>query len=115
MVDFASRAAICLNLHAENEISWEPRVQMLLSMGAFVISEPITPNDWLKPGQHFIEVKGKDEFKEAFRYYINNSNERMDFADNACKYVRSVLDSKQNIKKLILDIEAGKYNKIRHK
>src|SRR3990172_4577230 len=50
LVKYMNAAQICLNVHAENEISWEPRLQMMLACGAFVISEPVTPNAYLRPG-----------------------------------------------------------------
>ena len=56
LVDYMSSAKICLNVHAENEVSWEPRMQMMLACGAFVISEKITPNSYLRPGIDYVQV-----------------------------------------------------------
>jgi len=76
LVRYINAARICLNVHAENEISWEPRLQMMLACGAFVISEPVTPNNYLRPGMDYIEVSGKDEMYKTASYYLGNETER---------------------------------------
>jgi hypothetical protein len=54
---FYSRSRIGLNVHSEPELAWEPRVQQLMAAGILVVSEPISPNDLLLPGEHYLEVR----------------------------------------------------------
>jgi hypothetical protein len=49
-------APIGLNIHAEPELSWEPRVQQLMACGLLVVSEPISPNNVFTPGEHFVQT-----------------------------------------------------------
>jgi len=58
---------IGLNIHAENEPSWTPRLQQLMSSGLLVVSEPIPPNTFFRPGEHFIEVKSPQDTYEVCR------------------------------------------------
>lgn len=62
-----SSFVISLNLHAENEISWEPRAQQCMACGALVVSEKISQNDILQPGTHFIEASDAENFYRACR------------------------------------------------
>jgi hypothetical protein len=55
---------IALNLHAEPELSWEPRIQLMMAYGALVVSEPISPNPIIRPGIHFLEANGSRELYE---------------------------------------------------
>ena len=56
LVDHMCAAKVCLNVHAENEVSWEPRMQMMLACGVFVVSERITPNPYLRPGVDYVQA-----------------------------------------------------------
>jgi len=111
LVDYLCSAKICLNVHAENEVSWEPRMQMTLACGAFVISEKITPNSYLKPGVHYVEITSPDELHQAVDYYLQHDAERLRIARNGYERVREVLDSKINFQQLIADLDGGKYSK----
>lgn len=111
LVDYVNKSSICLNIHAENEISWEPRMQIFLASGAFVISEKITPNPILRPGIHFIEISSPHELHEAVEYYLNNPTERFKIAECGCRHVRDFLDSKKVFKSLLKSIEEGKVDR----
>src|SRR6185436_15210566 len=63
---------ISLNIHAENEMSWEPRLQTMLACGALVVSEPITPNPHLKPGLHFVEIDNPGKLYETCKDILAN-------------------------------------------
>src|SRR5262249_49597133 len=63
---------VSLNLHAEDEVSWEPRVQLTLACGDLLVSEPISPNSLLVPGQHFIQITNPDEAYETCRLIIED-------------------------------------------
>lgn len=111
LVDFLSGAKICLNVHAENEISWEPRMQMMLACGVFVISEKITPNSYLRPGIDYVEITSPQELHRAVDYYLKNDAERLRIALSGRERVLDVLNSKRSFQQLIADLERGKYSK----
>lgn len=108
LVEYLNRSAICLNIHAENEVSWEPRMQMLLSAGAFVISQKITPNPTLRSGIDFVEVDSPKQLQEAVKYYLVHRDERMVIANQGCQRVREQLAASVSFPKLFDDIENGK-------
>ena len=111
LVNYINASKICLNTHAINEISWEPRLQMLLACKAFVISEPITPNDYLKPGIHYVEAKCQDEFHLLTKYYLEQSDERKKIAERGYIRVIEKLDSKKVFPVFLQNISNSQYNK----
>lgn len=111
LIKYINSSKICLNIHAEDEISWEPRLQMLLACGAFVISEKISSNHYLRPGIDFIEINSPLELHEKIKYYLEHERERLLIADSGRHRVRKLLSSKNNFHQLILDIENNKYPK----
>lgn len=111
LVDYLCAAKICLNVHAENEVSWEPRMQMMLACGAFVISEKVTPNSYLRPGIDYVEINSPQELHQAVDYYLQNDGERMRIAKNGHKRVLEVLDSKNCFQQLITGLDEKKYSK----
>lgn len=111
LVEYVNMSKICLNIHAEKEVSWEPRMQMLLSSGAFVISEKITPNTVLRPNIDYIEINSPCELQEAVEYYLAHPNERKIVSDSGAQRVKDLLDSKQVFLNLISDLSADRYPK----
>jgi hypothetical protein len=111
LVDYMCSAKICLNVHAEDEISWEPRVQMMLSCGVFVISEKITPNGILRPGVDYVEIGSPAEMHQAVEYYMHHDEERQKIARSGAERIREQLDSRTNFLGLIEDIDSQKYEK----
>lgn len=105
LVDYICSAHINLNIHAEDEISWEPRVQMLLSCGAFLISEKISSNDYLRPGIDYIEISSPTEAYEAAQYYLNHPEEMKPFRHNSRKRIIEKLDADVNFHSLCTSIE----------
>lgn len=61
---------IGLNIHAEPELRWEPRVQQLMAAGMLVVSEPLSPNALLAPAEHFVEVRDPAETYQVCREII---------------------------------------------
>jgi hypothetical protein len=108
LVEYIHKSKICLNIHAESEISWEPRMQMLLATGAFVISEKITPNSILKPNIDFIEISNNKELLEAVSYYLAHEEERNKIAENGCIKVCTHLNSKNSFSNIIKSIKENK-------
>lgn len=111
LVNYLCGSRICVNVHAEDEVSWEPRMQMMMACGSFVISERITPNPYLRPGVDYVEISSPQELHEAVEYFLQHNEERLKIAQSGFERVRSLLDSKTNFKKLISDIEGKKYRK----
>lgn len=111
LLDYICASKICLNIHAENEISWEPRMQMMLACGAFVISEKITPNNYLRPGVDYVEIASADDLYRVVSYYLSHDDERLKIAKSGHDRIREILDSKTNFQNLILDIDGNKYKK----
>ena len=49
----------------------------MLACGAFVISEPLTPNEYLRPNLDYIEVSSKENLFEVVSFFlITRKNER---------------------------------------
>jgi Glycosyl transferases group 1 len=109
LLDFIHQSAICLNVHAEDEISWEPRLQMLLASGAFVISEPITPNSFLRPGIDFIEAFSPSDMRQKAAYYLEHPEERNIIAISGRSRVEELLSCENNFPQLISDITTRAY------
>ena len=109
LVEYICASKICLNIHAENEISWEPRLQMMLACGAFVISEPVTPNDYLRPGKDYIEVSDEKELGETVSYYLSHEDERNKIAESGYLRVQDKLCSKKVFKAFLEDITQEKF------
>lgn len=111
LVDYMSSSKICLNVHAENEVSWEPRMQMMLACGAFVISEKVTPNSYLRPGIDYIEIGSPSELHQAVDYYLHREDERNKIAQSGHERILQVLNSKNCFKQMLSDLDMGKYKK----
>jgi len=113
LVDFINRSTICLNIHAEDEISWEPRLQMLLACRAFVISEPITPNPYFQPGIDYIEVTNKEDLYKQAQYYLLHEGERNKIAENGYHHLKMHLESEKVFKEFfqgIIERQTPKFN-----
>ncbi len=109
LVDFAAQSKILLNVHAEDEISWEPRVQMLLALKKAVISEKITPNNILESNTDYIEVSSPKEMYEATKLLLNDQELYNKISSNGYNKVQSRLKSSTNFPQLIKDIIDNKY------
>lgn len=110
-VSYANHSKILLNVHAENEISWEPRVQMLMATGKLLISERITPNPYLLPGVDYIEISNEKDLFEAVTYFLNHDDEREQIAANGLNKVRNLFCSQKIFPEFIKNIMDGKYQK----
>jgi hypothetical protein len=111
LVNYINASKICLNVHAENETSWEPRMQILLACQAFVISEKITPNPVLRPGVDFIQVSTSQELDQAVGYYLAHPEERQKISSNGYHQVQEYLDSRKVFVDLIDGIRKNRFPK----
>jgi hypothetical protein len=107
LVEFICSSAISLNVHAEDEVSWEPRLQMLLACEAFVISEPLTPNQLLRPGVDYLAVTSPSELRDAVEHYLHHEDERRAIARSGRARVQEVLDSHTSFARLLASVEDG--------
>lgn len=107
LVDYINRSKICLNVHAENEVSWEPRVQMLLACRTLLISERITPNKLLRPGTDYVEANSPTEMYTAVEHYLHHADELEAIAHAGQQRVLTLLDGRQQYLALIARIERG--------
>lgn len=110
-----NQSKICLNVHAEDEMSWEPRIQMLLACRAFVITEPISSNDYYRAGIDYIEVTKREDWINVIKYYLNHDEERKEIAENGYHRTLELLDSSKSFESLIVNIEKGKFSKFKSK
>jgi hypothetical protein len=109
LVNYINASRICLNIHAENEVSWEPRVQMLLAAGAFVISERLTPNRYLRPGVDYVEVPEPAKLFPLVKYYLEHPEESARIARSGFERVREVLDSRKAFQRLFEGISRQEF------
>jgi spore maturation protein CgeB len=111
LVEYISKSRIAFNIHAEDEVSWEPRVQMLLSCGAFLISEKLSQNSILRPGQDYVEVCTPAQAHQAAEYYLKHDSERLRVASTGHARVIEHLSAERNFADLISNIFNGKYKR----
>jgi spore maturation protein CgeB len=114
LVTYINQSKLVLNLHAENEISWEPRVQMLLASGSMLLSHKITKNNYLTPGVDYVEVDNNDplDLYSKVEYYLSHDHERSVIVANGLRNVQRNFNSFCNFKLLIDGIHNNKYNKV---
>jgi hypothetical protein len=108
LVDFINRSRICLNVHAEKEISWEPRVQMMLACGAFVLSEKLSPNEYLRPGLEYIEFSDGKDLAEKVGFYLAHEEAKEAIVRNAQHRLNEFFDSRKRFSELMESIRRGR-------
>jgi len=110
LLDFIHQCKISLNIHAENEISWEPRTQFLIAAGSLLVSEPLSPTCPLRPGIDFIEVNDPWKLYETCREIITNYNAYKQIAESGRERIVEVLSSRKNFPNFFNELLEGKYN-----
>lgn len=115
LVDYMSKSSICLNAHAEDETSWEPRMQMMLASGAFVMSEKLTPNSYLRPNIDYIEYSTPQDLFEKANYYLAHPDERETIISNAQKSINTYFDSKKIFVEFFEKIDTNDFQKFNSK
>ena len=111
MLPYISRSKININLHAEPEISWEPRTQLLLACGTVMISEPISPNNYLEKNKDYIEIGTREELYNKCADILQNYEAYDDYKINGRAKIVNMLSSLNNFTNLTHDVLAGKYQK----
>jgi hypothetical protein len=80
---YLNRSLISLNIHASDEISWEPRLQILMASGCMAISEKIIPNNLLVENKHYVAFDGEKDLVDKVAHYLANLDEVTMMAKNA--------------------------------
>jgi hypothetical protein len=109
LLDFIHQCRVTLNVHAENEISWEPRTQFLIAAGSLLISEPLSPTCPLRPGIDFIEVNDPWKMYETCEQIITNYNTYKHIAENGRKRIEETLSSRKNFPIFFKELLEGNY------
>lgn len=111
LLDYINLSKINLNLHAEAEISWEPRLQLLLACETVAISEVISPNDYLIAGKHYLEIQRKEELLPLCETILKNYEKFDNIKKMGRLQVSKCLSSYNNFDTLIQNILNKKYSK----
>jgi hypothetical protein len=109
LLDFVHQCKISLNIHAENEISWEPRTTFMLAAGSLMISEPLSRTCPLRPGIDFIEINDPWQAYETCRQVLANYEAYKHIAESGRKRVVDVLSSRKTFPVFFNDLMEGKY------
>jgi hypothetical protein len=88
-------STIGLNVHSEPELMWEPRVQQLMAAGLLVVSEQISPNGILVPGEHFIETNDPSSTYQICKAIIEDPRQFEDIRRAGYERVRNLLSARQ--------------------
>jgi len=113
-VSLVNACKIGINLHVDENVSIEPRLQMLMACKVMVMSEPLSHNELFKPGIHYVEFTKPEEFWEKLRYYLEHNDEREKIALNGLRLVREYLSTKKVFPKFI-EYLANKNNSLLEK
>jgi Glycosyl transferases group 1 len=104
---------IALNIHAADELCWEPRVQQLLACGALVVSEPISPNPYLVAGRDYLTATSANAFYKTCREILADSGKYDYIRKSGLAQVREQLSAKTVFPKLFDNIISGAYQRPR--
>ena len=67
---------IGINAHCEAIPALENRMQVGMAAGLFMMSEPLSHNDFFVPGKHFVEFRDTNELIGVAKYYLERVEER---------------------------------------
>lgn len=104
---------VALNIHAENEISWEPRIQQMLACGALVVSEPISPNPYLLADRDFLCVNSPEAMYQVCEEVLHNPARFSHLRRNGLEQVQKHLNAKLTFPNLFSEIMSGVYQPAR--
>lgn len=102
---------VALNIHTENEIAWEPRVQQLLSCGALVVSEPISPNPYLVAERDFLSVNSPEAMYRVCDEVLQNPAGFSHVNRNGLEQVQKHMNAKLTFSRLFSEIMSGVYQR----
>ena len=107
--NYISQSKICINAHSENEIQFEPRMQLLLAGKAFVLSEKLLFNKFIKPGTDYIEFIDKQDLHDKFVYYLDHPIEREKIANHGYKVIKKHYNCNNYFEDIITGINNNKF------
>jgi len=109
LLDFIHKSKISVNIHAENELSWEPRTQFLVAAGSLLVSEPLSPTSSFRPGIDFIEINDPWGMYETCRNILANYDAYRHIAESGRKRVEMALSSRKTFPVFFNELLMGKY------
>jgi hypothetical protein len=95
---------IGINAHCEKLPAMENRMQVMLAAGLFVMSEPLSHNDFFVSGRHFVEFRDSDDLIRISQYYLEHEDERNEIAQAGFDLVTKNLASHIAWPKLINEV-----------
>ena len=108
---------IGINAHCEALPALENRMQACMAAGLFVMSEPLSHNDFFVPGQHFVEFRDSDELIRVAKYYLEREDEREAIAQAGFDLVTQNLAAHivwpRLIKEVLESVQGGKGEYVR--
>jgi hypothetical protein len=111
MLPYYHASTIGLNIHSEPELMWEPRVQQLMAAGLLVVSEQISPNGILVPGEHFIEITDPSSTYEICERIVANPRQFEGIRRAGYERVRNLLSACQIWPSLISGCLEGAFSR----
>gem|GEM_PF-1080649 len=111
LMPYIHQSRILLNAHVENEISFEPRIQLYLACGAFVLSEEISENPFFDPGIHYVQFEGEPDLFEKAKYYLQHEEERARIAEAGRARTLECLSADRCFDDLIRNVLDDKFEK----
>lgn len=111
LLPYLSSARFAVNVHAEDELSWEPRIQLSLACGTLMVSEPISPNTIIRPGREFIEVQTPSELYEVGREIISNPEAFESIRLSGFERVRQYLSADKAFQALFEGLTNGNFER----
>lgn len=109
LIPYIQRSKILLNAHVESEISLEPRIQLYMACGGFVLSEEISENPHMLPGVHYVQFNSEEDLFEKTAYYLRHEQERERIAAAGLHVTREVFSADICFDALIQNVLAGRY------
>lgn len=97
-------STIGVNCHTEEIPALENRMQTLMARKLFVLSEPLSHNDFFVPGKHFIEFRDAHELIYKANYYLQHEEEREAIAQAGYELVVNHLAASKKWPRLAADL-----------
>ncbi|MGA2031494.1 MAG: glycosyltransferase [Thermoguttaceae bacterium] len=100
-VRLMNSCTIGLNIHVDPCLSLEHRMHNMMACGVMVMSEPLSHNEFLKPGVHYVEFSEPAEFFKKLAYYLDHDDRREKIAANGLRLIREELSAEKSFRRLI--------------
>ena len=73
----------------------------MMACGVMVMSEPLSHNEFHKPGVHYVEFSEPGEFFEKLDHYLEHDDQRQQIAANGLQLIRKELSAEKSFRRLI--------------